>query len=255
MTFGFPQTGDASRPAVVPKGSELLLETRLPYLDATQRRVVLKTTAVPSGYPVMDDAEGWGRLNLFAAADGYGRFDGDVAVTMDAAQGGFSALDTWRNDIAGAGKLTKLGSGTLVLAGNNSFTGGIELAAGTLQAGSGSALGNGAVYVGGGTLRTTTSGEVTVNGSYTQRPGSTLSLQMTAAGGTAGTLTVNGPAALAGTLEVNFAQGVRPAVGSTITVLRHGGLNGSFDAVSVPGYRVTPVYLNNAVQLRIDAAA
>ncbi|AVS88528.1 hypothetical protein C8238_10050 [Paracidovorax avenae] len=255
MTFGFAQTGDASRPAVVPKGAEVLLETRLPYLDALQRRVVLKTTAVPSGYPVMDDAEGWGRLNLFAAADGYGRFDGDVAVTMDAAQGGFSAFDTWRNDIAGAGKLTKLGSGTLVLAGNNSFTGGIELAAGTLQAGSGSALGNGAVYLGGGTLRTAASGDVVVNGSYTQRPGSTLSLQMANASGTAGTVTVNGPAALAGTLEVKFAQGVRPAVGSTITVLRHGGLSGSFDAVSVPGYRVTPVYLNNAVQLRIDAAA
>jgi hypothetical protein len=28
--------------------------------------VVLKTTALASGYPVMDDAEGWGRLNLFA---------------------------------------------------------------------------------------------------------------------------------------------------------------------------------------------
>ena len=33
-----------------------------------------------SGYPILDvdDAEGWGRLNLFAAADGYGAFDGDV---------------------------------------------------------------------------------------------------------------------------------------------------------------------------------
>lgn len=253
MTFGFSQIADASRPAVVPKGAEVLLETRLPYLTAAQRRVVLKTTAVPSGYPVMDDAEGWGRLNLFAAADGYGRFDGDVAVTMDAAQGGFSALDTWRNDIAGAGKLTKLGSGTLVLAGTNTFTGGIELAAGTLQAGSGSALGNGTVYLGGGTLRTSASQQVAVNGTYTQRPGSTLSLQLASASGTAGTLAVNGMAWLAGTLEVVFAQGVRPAVGSTITVLRHGGVNGAFDAVSVPGYRVTPIYLNNAVQLRIDA--
>ncbi len=253
MTFGFSRIADASRPAVVPKGAEVLLETRLPYLTAAQRRVVLKTTAVPSGYPVMDDAEGWGRLNLFAAADGYGRFDGDVAVTMDAAQGGFSALDTWRNDIAGAGKLTKLGSGTLVLAGTNTFTGGIELAAGTLQAGSGSALGNGTVYLGGGTLRTSASQQVAVNGTYTQRPGSTLSLQLASASGTAGTLAVNGMAWLAGTLEVVFAQGVRPAVGSTITVLRHGGVNGAFDAVSVPGYRVTPIYLNNAVQLRIDA--
>ncbi|SFD54689.1 phosphatase PAP2 family protein [Paracidovorax konjaci] len=254
MTFGFTQIADATRQATVPKGAEVLLETRLPYLDAAQRRVVLKTTAVPSGYPVMDDAEGWGRLNLFAAADGYGRFDGDVAVAMDAAQGGFNAQDTWRNDIAGAGKLTKRGTGTLVLAGQNSFTGGIEVAAGTLQAGSSAALGNGAVYVGGGTLRTDAATEVAVNGTYTQRPGSTLSLRLASAAGTAGTLTVNGTAALAGTLEVSFAQGVRPAVGSTITLMRHAGLNGAFDAVSVPGYRVTPIYLNNAVQLRIDAA-
>ncbi|HIV71379.1 MAG TPA: hypothetical protein H9903_10645 [Candidatus Aquabacterium excrementipullorum] len=97
----------------MPKGAEVLLETRLPYLDAAQRRVVFKTTALPSGYPVLDDAEGWGRLNLFDAADGYGAFNGDVAVTMDASLGGFNALGSWRNDIGGAGKLTKLGSGTL----------------------------------------------------------------------------------------------------------------------------------------------
>ena len=49
---------------------------------------MLKTTELPSGYPVMDDAEGWGRLNLFAAADGYGAFNGNVIVSMDASQGG-----------------------------------------------------------------------------------------------------------------------------------------------------------------------
>ena len=48
---------------------------------------MLKTTELPSGYPVMDDAEGWGRLNLFAAADGYGAFNGNVIVSMDASQG------------------------------------------------------------------------------------------------------------------------------------------------------------------------
>ena len=90
--------------AVVPKSAEVLLSKRaLPYLDANQRRVVLKSTALASGYPVLDDAEGWGRLNLFAAADGYGSFDGDVTVTMDASLGGFNALDAWRNDITGKG--------------------------------------------------------------------------------------------------------------------------------------------------------
>ncbi|MFX7816341.1 hypothetical protein ABTK28_20540, partial [Acinetobacter baumannii] len=90
-------------------GAEVLLETRFPYLSADQRRVVLKTTELASGYPVLDDAEGWGRLNLFAAADGYGAFNGNVIVSMDATQGGFNAADTWRNAISGAGKLTLQG--------------------------------------------------------------------------------------------------------------------------------------------------
>jgi hypothetical protein len=86
---------------VVPKGAEVLLETRQPYLDADQRREVLRTTALPSGYVLLDRPEQWGRLNLFAAADGYGKFAAGVQVTMDAAQGGFNAADTWRNDIRG----------------------------------------------------------------------------------------------------------------------------------------------------------
>lgn len=71
----------------VPKGAEVLLETRQPYLDSTQRRWVLATTGLPSGYPVLDDAEGWGRLNLFSAADGYGAFVNNVTVNMDASKG------------------------------------------------------------------------------------------------------------------------------------------------------------------------
>ena len=117
MIYGLSQIADGGKEAVVPKGAEVLLETRFPYLDVEQRRVVLKTTARASGFPVMDDAEGWGRLDLFAAADGFGAFGGDVAVTMDASLGGFSAKDTWRNDISGAGKLTKRGAGVLILGG------------------------------------------------------------------------------------------------------------------------------------------
>ena len=51
----------------------------------------------------MEGAEGWGRLNLFAGADGYGNFNGDVSVTLDTTRGGFSAEDSWRNDISGSG--------------------------------------------------------------------------------------------------------------------------------------------------------
>jgi autotransporter-associated beta strand protein len=163
LTYGFAPIGDTAKAAVVPKGAEVLLETRLPYLDANQRRVVLKTTALPSGYPALDDAEGWGRLNLFAAADGYGAFNGDVIATMDATQGGFAAADSWRNDITGTGKLSKKGSGTLTLAGNNSFSGGTQVVAGELHAASATALGKGDVYLGGGTLACKAATAVTIS--------------------------------------------------------------------------------------------
>ncbi|MBW8838122.1 MAG: autotransporter-associated beta strand repeat-containing protein, partial [Burkholderia sp.] len=150
MTFGFGPIASTDAPPLVPKGAEILLQTRFPYLSADQRRVVLKTTEMPSGYPVMDDAEGWGRLNLFAAADGYGAFNGNVIVSMDASQGGLNAADVWRNDIAGAGKLTLQGTGTLTLSGNNRYTGGTQVSGGTLAAGSANAFGSGDVYVGSG---------------------------------------------------------------------------------------------------------
>ena len=253
MTFGFAPIGDTTRAAVVPKGAEVLLETRFPYLDASQRRVVLKTTAIASGYPVMDDAEGWGRLNLFAAGDGYGSFHGDVAVAMDAAQGGFNAMDTWRNDIAGAGKLTKRGSGTLALAGANLYTGGTEVVAGTVQADSATALGKGDVYLSGGTLAINAASAVVAGAAYTQSGSSTLELRLGADG--AGQLHAGGPVTLAGSLVVGFRPGYTPAVGSTITVLRGSAVRGTFGAVTVKGFKVTPVYLNDSVQLRIDAVA
>lgn len=254
MTFGFAQIADATKPATVPKSAEVLLETRLPYLDANQRRVVLKTTAVASGYPVMDDAEGWGRLNLFAAADGYGAFNGDVTVTMDAAQGGFNALDTWRNDIGGAGKLLKLGSGTLRLGGNNRYTGGTQVGAGTLQAASATAFGRGDVYLGGGTLASSAGAPLVVAGAYTQLAGATLQLDIGSAG--AGRLNVSGTATVAGgTLLVNFANGYRPSVGDTLTLINATSLKGTFGTISVPGYRTTATYTATGLSVRIDGTA
>lgn len=251
LTYGFGQINAAGQTSTVPKGAEVLLETRLPYLTADQRRVVLKSTALDSGYPLGNDGEGWGRLNLFAAADGYGNFNGDVAVTMDASQGGFNALDSWRNNIAGKGMLSKLGSGSLRLTGANSYSGGTVLSAGTLGADSTTALGTGDVFVKGGTLECTASGALTIGGAYSQSAG-TLSLVMKSA--SQGVLTVQGNAVIkGGDLKVSFS-GYTPAVGTTLTVLTAGARSGQFGSVSVTGFsKVTPLYQGNTVQIRLDA--
>lgn len=251
LSFGFKPVADATKPAVVPKGAEVLLETRLPYLDAAQRRVVLKTTAVASGYPVMDDPEGWGRLNLFDAADGYGAFNGDVVVTMDASLGGFHAQDSWRNNISGAGKLTKKGSGTLALGGSNSYAGGTQLAEGTLRADTADAFGKGNVYAGGGTLVCNAASIVRMAGAYTQLAGTTLQLNL--GGDGAGRLNVAGVAALDGALNLSFKPGFAPSAGDTLTVISSGALTGRFSAISAPGFKVTPTYTGTQLTVRFDA--
>ena len=235
LTYGFPRRG-AQEPMEVPEGAEVLLETRLPYLDAGQRREVLRTTALPAGYPLLDGPESWGRLNLFDAADGYGRLDARVEVVMDAAAGGFCAADTWRNDIAGRGGLLKRGSGRLTLTGDNSWRGGTRVAGGVLVAASRTALGDGDVTVTAGALQV-----AAVPGGVRLRDDLTVAAQAVlrvpvGAGGTA-PLRVDGTARLdaGATLEIDLtgADDWRP--GRLRPLLRAGRLRAAVSEVSVVG--------------------
>ncbi|WAC75875.1 phosphatase PAP2 family protein [Roseateles sp. SL47] len=255
MTFSLPQNGDKTKVATVPKGAEVLLETRLPYLSADQRRVVLKTTAMPSGWLVMDDAEGWGRLNYVAAADGYGAFNGDVSVTMDGSLGGFYAEDSWRNDISGAGMLTKDGSGTLHLSGANTFSGGLVLKAGVISADSASALGKGDVYMAGGTLISNASAaQVAVGGRFSQRANSTLQVVLGSNG--AGRLAAAGAVNVeeGATLSVKFAKGFSVKAGDTVQVLTSGtSLAGRYSTVTVDGFtKIKTSYSGTTLSIKIE---
>jgi autotransporter-associated beta strand protein len=253
MTYGLPLIGSTTAPAVVPKGAEVLLETRLPYLSDAQRRVVLKTTAIGSGYPTLDDAEGWGRLNLFAAAEGYAVLTGNVVLNMDASKGGFNAADRWRNDISGTGKLVKQGTGALKLGGKNSFSGGVQVEGGTLEALSLTAFGIGDVYVaGGGTVVNNTAGTLALAKQYTQLTGATLDMRMGAV--THGHMSVAGAVTIGGgTLRITFQNGYKPAAGATLTVITAGSLKGKFETISVEGFTVTPTYTATGLQLRLGS--
>ncbi|WP_432136451.1 MULTISPECIES: phosphatase PAP2 family protein [unclassified Streptomyces] len=239
------------RPLTVPKGAEVLLETRLPYLSAAQRREVLRTTALPSGYVLLDGPEQWGRLDLFTAADGYGAFDSDVTVTLDAARGGFHAADVWRNDIAGEGGLTKGGSGTLTLTGHNRYHGSTVVTAGTLVAGHANALGQGDVLLRGGTLRADR--PVRVRGAWLQECGGTLDLALRRDHGPV--LGVSGRARLdrGSALTLRLDAERPPRAGTTVPVLRAGGLRGQFDRIDVCSetLRAEPVYTAHGVSVRL----
>ena len=212
LTYGLPQIGNTHVGPRVPKGAEVLLKTRLPYLTANQRRLVLATTELASGYPVLDDTEGWGRLDLFSAANGYGSLPATTKVTMNAARGGFNAQDTWKNNITGTGRLVKQGTGSLALAGNNQFSGGIQLRAGGLTLTNAHAAGTGTLDVQAGTV--TTGANLRVGHDYRQATTGKLVL----AGPTSG-LKVHGRADLAGTLVLKAGSRLRS--GQTIMTFKH----------------------------------
>ncbi|WP_288398780.1 phosphatase PAP2 family protein [uncultured Acinetobacter sp.] len=248
MTYGFNQIADKTRVANVPKDAEVLLETRFPYLSANQRRVVLKSTAIASGYPVMDDAEVYGRLNLFKAGAGYGNFNGDVTLTMDAALGGFNQSDQWSNDISGAGKLTKLGTGALGLNGNNTFTGGIDITQGTIRLLSEHAAGQGDVYVrANSNLNINTTTTLRLKSNFTQLASSTLLVDFKSA--MQPTVQIDQTASLNGLLNIRTSSTL-PA--GTYTVLTAKKLQGSYQKVTLNGQEITPIYQDNSLRFKIS---
>ncbi|WP_044789861.1 acid phosphatase [Bacillus licheniformis] len=251
LTYGFRQMNKTAKPMAVPKGAEVLLETRFPYLDKKQRRSVLATTGLPAGYPVLDDREGWGRLNLFSAADGYGAFTKNVTVTMDSAKGGFHTADRWRNDISGTGKLTKKGTGALKLEGDNTYSGGTRIDQGTLEGGSETAFGRGDVALNGGILKEDAPGKLIIEGDYKQSAKGILELQLS---GKKDQLKIKGKARLKGTLRLNFTDNYVPADGSAIITFRK--RHGSFSSVETSGlpskYKVKIIYKSNSIQLKVE---
>src|SRR6185437_5647489 len=152
--------------------------------------------------------------------------------------------------ISGSGTLTKIGGGTLILDGINTYTGGTAVSAGTLAIGDAAHPGasvfgnvtvsNAALLMGHGSITGRllnadgtvmpggSIGTLSVGGNYTQGATSTLAIEVSP--NAASQLQVGGNAALAGTLALTFDPGAY--TGKTFALVKAGGVTGTFATVT-----------------------
>lgn len=237
-------------------GAAALVWQAFPYFTNDLVRQTLLGTADPLGGSQPNPTFGYGELDVGKAVQGPAQFNwGDVSVSFD------GLTSTWGNDISGAGGLIKDGNGTLILTGNNSYTGGTQILGGSLQATqmlpvastqAGNTLGAD-VYVGGAGMLDAVpgtpgsllnAGAVVVRGgdtrvgTYTQTASGVLSVSL------GSVLDVDGNAQLAGTLNVLGAD-TGYVTSSHQDVLTAGGaVSGTFSQLTTsPG-----VFLNTSIQ-------
>jgi autotransporter-associated beta strand protein len=130
------------------------------------------------------------------------------------------------------GSLTKIGSGTLTLSGDNTYTGGTTINGGTLVAASGNALGTGNASVSNGTLMVGGPRTLGIGGNYIQA--STGTLQLGLGGITLGDwdmLNISGAATLAGTLKLASYGGFEVHDTETFAILGASNVSGTFNSV------------------------
>jgi outer membrane autotransporter protein len=166
-----------------------------------------------------------------------------------------TASGTYGGVMSGTGTLTLQGGGALNLTGNNTYSGGTAVLAGTLSV-NGSIAGNVAVGPAGtlggngtifgnvamaGTLAPGNSiGLLTVNGNYAQMGGSTYQVEANAQG-QADRINVGGAAAIQGGTVQVLAQPGNYGPSTTYTILRaNGGVAGTYAGVSSNFAFLTP---------------
>jgi fibronectin-binding autotransporter adhesin len=163
---------------------------------------------------------------------------------------GGSGNSTYSGVISGAGSVTKTGAGILTLGGTNTFTGVVQVAAGTLRIAQDANLGaapaaatTGAIVLDGGTLRATNTFTLNTNrGIALGASGGTISIA------SGQTVTYGGIMAGSGSLTVTGPGKITLGGNSTWTgplVVNGGGTVGIDNQTSLNSSATAPITLNN----------
>ncbi len=183
---------------------------------------------------------------------------------------------TFAGTINGTGDLTKNGNGTLIFSGTSNLATTTNVNAGNLQvtgslagpvdvisaAAALSGTGSVASVINSGFVQPGTSsiGELTVNGNFTQNSGGTTEIKINSAGNVPGVnndhLNVTGQATLGGTLNVLAIGGGVFSTATQYTILNApGGVTGQFTQASssMPAYGVNVTYNANDVVIQLQS--
>jgi autotransporter-associated beta strand protein len=232
--------------APIVTGAAALVWQAFPYFNNDLVRQTLLGTADPLGGSQPNPTFGYGALDVGKAVQGPAQFNwGNVDVSFD------NLTSTWSNDISGAGGLIKNGTGTLILAGSDSYSGGTQVLGGSLQATntlpgnvtvggagtleavpgvSGSLVNSGTVVVQGG--------NTSITGNYQQSDTGILSISL------GSELQVGGSAQLAGNLNVLGADQGYVTTAHQDVLDANAGVSGTFAQLTTsPG-----VFLNTTIQ-------
>ena len=217
--------------------------------------IVSQNSAAPSTYNIN---LGGGTLRATAS------WSSNLETTLISGGSGIQ-YDTNGNNITlsgvvnGAGGFTKIGAGTLILSGTNSYSGTTRVNAGTVTIGGGSSLGAGALNVAAGTLNLAGKGVVTSVHSVSSitLAGGAITFGVNAAA--SDRLSSAGTISLTGVNSVNLAGLGSITPGSTYTLLSGTGFSGAGSLVlgSTPAgfFTWTPTQTATAYQVSVSGAA
>ncbi len=195
-TFVDGSTGDLSKPITVITGASMTLWS-LPATNVINKKLTLQG----------------GTLQTTSGAGTNNTYGGEVTLVNDPITGISGTLNTAAStamtisgSIVGTGPLVKAGSGTATLTGASTFSGALNVNAGTLIL-TGS-LSAGVTMTGAGVTLT---GTGTINGASNDYPGAIISPGATAASGSIGTLSFGGDLTLGGSGQINLDMTSNPS--------------------------------------------